>query len=173
MNTHHGSISELAAEAIALAAERSTTIVTAESCTAGALSTVLAGVPDAGKVLQGGFVVYTKPCKTAVLGIPDYVLARSAVTPEVARAMATGALAACRCADVAIAVTGVAGPEPDEDGNPVGLAYAAVADRHGLNATLALELRPATGGQLRGEIAFRCLELLRDALRLRVVPGPA
>lgn len=82
--------------------------------------------------------------------------------------MATGALAACRCADVAISVTGVAGPEPDEDGNPVGLAFAAIADRHGMNTTLALDLPAPTGGQLRGEILFRCLELLRDTLKVRV-----
>lgn len=174
MSCNHGSVAELAREAIELAGAQKLKIVTAESCTAGALSTVLSGAPGAGQVLQGGFVVYTKPCKTAVLGIPEYVLAKSAVTPEVARAMATGALGACRCADVAISITGVAGPEPDEDGNPVGLAYAAVADRSGMNTTLALDLPTTTGGQLRGEILLRCLELLRDALRLRgPVAAPA
>lgn len=70
-STHHGSISDLATEVITLAVERSVSLITAESCTAGALSTVLSSAPGAGKALQGGFVVYTKPCKTAVLGIPD------------------------------------------------------------------------------------------------------
>jgi nicotinamide-nucleotide amidase len=103
------------------------TVVTAESCTAGRLASQLAGQNGAGKVLHGGFVVYTKPQKTAALGVPpDLLAAQSAVAGPVAESMARGALARSP-ADVALAITGVAGPEPDEDGNPVGLVHVAVA----------------------------------------------
>jgi nicotinamide-nucleotide amidase len=103
------------------------TIVTAESCTAGALATALSKAPGAGDRFHGGFVTYTKEMKKAVLGISMKVLKqKGAVCSEVAEAMATAALKLTP-ADVAIAVTGVAGPEPDEDGNPVGLVFCSAA----------------------------------------------
>lgn len=165
MSSDHGSIGVTASEVIALAHRRRATIITAESCTAGALSTVLASASGAGSALQGGLVTYTKRCKSALLGIPMEQLRNSAVTADVARAMAEGALRACLCADVAVAVTGVAGPEPDEDGNRVGLAFIAVRGRNGLSGELALDLPVATGGQVRGEIVLRGLELLRETLQ--------
>jgi PncC family amidohydrolase len=82
-------------------------------------------------VLHGGFVVYTKANKSAALGVPADVIERhSAVSQEVARAMARGALDRCP-AGIIVAITGVTGPEPDEDGNPVGLVHMAAAIRAG------------------------------------------
>jgi nicotinamide-nucleotide amidase len=79
------------------------------------------------ELLHGGFVTYTKANKTAALGVPaDLLRRRGAVCPQVATAMAEGALARSP-AYVAIAITGVAGPDKDEDGNPVGLVFIAVA----------------------------------------------
>jgi nicotinamide-nucleotide amidase len=103
------------------------TIVTAESCTAGAVATALSKAPGAGDYFHGGFVTYTKPMKNIVLGVPLTLLKhKSAVCEEVAEAMATGALKLSP-ANIAVAVTGVAGPEPDEDGNPVGLVFCSAA----------------------------------------------
>jgi nicotinamide-nucleotide amidase len=103
------------------------TIVTAESCTAGAVATALSKAPGAGDYFHGGFVTYTKEMKNVVLGVPLKLLKhKGAVCKEVAEAMAIGALKQAR-ADVAVAVTGVAGPEPDEDGNPVGLVFCSAA----------------------------------------------
>ena len=103
------------------------TIVTAESCTAGAVATALSKAPGAGDYFHGGFVTYTKEMKNTVLGVPMKLLKyKGAVCAEVAEAMAMGALKLAP-ADVAVAVTGVAGPEPDEDGNPVGLVFCSVA----------------------------------------------
>ena len=85
--------------------------------------------------------VYTKAAKSAVLGVPQDILAKeTAVAASVARAMALGALRRSE-AGVAMAVTGVAGPAPDEDGNPVGLVFVAAAQRDGrlLGAELRLE----------------------------------
>jgi nicotinamide-nucleotide amidase len=124
----------LAARAEALihkAEARGITLATAESCTSGSLVCLLSDAPGAGSIVHGGFVVYTKANKTAALGVlPDLIREHTAVSAEIAKAMAEGALARCP-ADVAAAITGVAGPEPDEDGNPVGLVHLAVATRDG------------------------------------------
>jgi nicotinamide-nucleotide amidase len=106
------------------------TLATAESCTAGSLGHLLSQAPGAGEVFHGGFTVYTKANKTAALGVPEGLLAHTAVSKEVAKAMAQGAIARCP-ADIIAAITGVAGPAPDEDGNPVGLVVVAVASRDG------------------------------------------
>jgi nicotinamide-nucleotide amidase len=102
---------------------RGMTIVTAESCTAGALAAVLSRANGAGEVLDGGFITYTKAHKTAALGVsPDLLAEKGAVNAEVVRQLAGGALDHSR-ASFAIAISGVLGPEKDEDGNPVGLVY--------------------------------------------------
>lgn len=121
-------LSTLAERVLALAGERRCGIVTAESCTSGLLASALSEAPGASTLLHGGFVTYTKANKTAALGVPQDLLdgPRGAVSPEVAAAMAEGALARSP-ADIAIAITGVAGPAKDEDDNPVGLVCLAVA----------------------------------------------
>jgi nicotinamide-nucleotide amidase len=104
-------------------------IVTAESCTAGLMCQVLADAEGASLFFHGGFVTYTKPHKSCALGVPETLLReKGAVCAEVARAMAEGALEHSR-ANISAAITGVAGPEPDEDGNPVGRVCIAVARR--------------------------------------------
>lgn len=114
-----------AAKVIATALSRGLHLTTAESCTAGALAVLLADAPDAGKVFEAGFVTYSKSSKTRVLGVPQELISReTAVSANVAIEMARGALIAAD-ADVAIAVTGVSGPAPDEDGNEVGLTHVA------------------------------------------------
>jgi nicotinamide-nucleotide amidase len=124
-----GALIKRAAEIVELAKECACTIVTAESCTGGLLAAVLAEVPGAAKQLQGGFVTYTKDQKTIALGISRALLGReSAVSKAVACSMAEGALARS-VADLSVAITGVAGPESDEDGNPVGLVHIAAARR--------------------------------------------
>jgi nicotinamide-nucleotide amidase len=113
-------LSALARRVLELAAEKNLSIVTAESCTAGKLCALLSEAPGAATYLQGGFVTYTKASKSHALGVPHGLLEeKGAVCGDVAVAMARGALTYSP-ADIAISITGVAGPEPDEDGNPVG-----------------------------------------------------
>lgn len=120
---------EQAKQALAALKPRNLSVVTAESCTAGMLASLLSEAPGAAEHLHGGFVTYTKAGKTEMLGVPPELLARKgAVCPEVALAMAEGGLKRSP-ADLAVAITGVAGPDPDEDGNPVGLVCIAVARR--------------------------------------------
>jgi nicotinamide-nucleotide amidase len=109
--------------------ERGLKAVTAESCTGGLIAVVLSEAPGAAEHFEGGFVVYTPEQKYFALKVPPALIEKhGAVSAEVAEAMATGALTASR-ADIAIAVTGVAGPEPDEKGNPIGLVYFGCARR--------------------------------------------
>jgi nicotinamide-nucleotide amidase len=120
---------EAAKEVLARAKAGNLGIVTAESCTSGLLASVLSEAPGAAELLHGGFVTYTKRNKTVALGVSEALLkTKGAVCEEVARAMAEGALERSP-ADVSVAITGVAGPSPDEDGNPVGLVCIAIARR--------------------------------------------
>jgi nicotinamide-nucleotide amidase len=124
-------LEDLAEAVMAQAKQCDVTLVTAESCTAGAVAHLLSKVEGAGEHFHGGFVTYTKAMKTRVLGIePRLLRDLGAVSAEVAEAMAAGALNASP-ADVAVAITGVIGPDPDEDGNPVGLVYIAGQRRGG------------------------------------------
>jgi nicotinamide-nucleotide amidase len=102
-------------------------IVTAESCTGGLLSGLLTEVPGSSGMVERGFVTYSNAAKTDLLGVPEDMLARhGAVSAEVARAMADGALARTP-AHIAVSVTGIAGPDGGSREKPVGLVYFAVA----------------------------------------------
>jgi len=106
---------------------RALSVAVAESCTAGGVSELLARVPGASAYFHGGIVAYDNRVKVHLLGVPQTLLdAHGAVSPEVAKAMATGA---CRAldADVGISVTGIAGPDGGSEEKPVGLVHWAVA----------------------------------------------
>ena len=103
--------------------------VTAESCTGGLIAAVLSEAPGAAEHFEGGFVVYTPEQKFFALKIlPAVIDAHGTVSREVAIAMAEGALQ-CSVADIALSVTGVAGPDTDEKGNPVGRVFFGCARR--------------------------------------------
>ncbi|HML29113.1 MAG TPA: CinA family protein [Hyphomicrobium sp.] len=159
------SLHGLAVTAIEIARQKGCRIVTAESCTSGALSTLLSDIPGAGEVLEGGFVSYSKSFKNDVLGVGASILeAETAVSGAVAHAMADGALRLCATAEIAIAVTGVCGPKPDDDGNPVGLAYLVVTNRNGDLKRKKLKLLPEASGRVRGTMIGEALELLASFL---------
>ena len=106
---------------------RGLTLGTAESCTGGLRAKRLTDLPGASAVFRGGVVSYTNQVKAGVLGVPQALLdEQGAVCADVARAMAQGARRVLGC-DMAVATTGVAGPDSDERGNPVGLVYVALA----------------------------------------------
>jgi nicotinamide-nucleotide amidase len=108
-----------AAEAVAALRAAGATLSCAESLTAGLLAASVAAVPGASSVLRGGLVAYATDLKATLLGVPYEVLDRfGAVSEECAQAMATGAAARC-VSTYALALTGVAGPDPQE-GHPPG-----------------------------------------------------
>jgi nicotinamide-nucleotide amidase len=104
-------------------------ICTAESCTGGLLAGLLTEIARSSDVVERGFVTYSNEAKQEQLGVPADLLERyGAVSDEAARAMAEGALSVSP-ADIAIAVTGIAGPGGGSQHKPVGLVYLACA-RH-------------------------------------------
>ena len=106
-------------------------IATAESCTGGLVAGALTEIAGASDVFERGFVTYSNAAKAAMLGVPVATLDRhGAVSAQTARAMAEGALARSQ-ADLAVAVTGIAGPGGGSKQKPVGLVYFAAARRRG------------------------------------------
>ena len=114
---------------LALCRERGLRIATAESCTGGLVIASLTEIAGASDVVDRGFVTYSNAAKIDMLGVRPASLEREgAVSERVAREMAEGALARAR-ADLAVAVTGIAGPGGGSPAKPVGLVHFAVARR--------------------------------------------
>jgi nicotinamide-nucleotide amidase len=102
----------------------------AESCTGGMLSHVITQIPKSSDHFLGGIVSYSNAVKEDLLDVPGDLLERvGAVSAEVAEAMTAGALARFPAARLAVAVTGIAGPDGGSEAKPVGLTYVAVALR--------------------------------------------
>lgn len=120
-----------AADFLAMARARGLTVATAESCTGGLIATLLTEIPGSSDVVYGGTVVYSNAAKTRLLGVGDELLAEyGAVSAPVARAMARGILDVSG-ADLAVAVTGVAGPGGGSSEKPVGLVHFAAMRKSG------------------------------------------
>lgn len=108
---------------VALYRQAGRTIATAESCTGGHVAAYLTDVPGASAVVERGFITYSNEAKQEMLGVdPTLIERHGAVSAEVAEAMARGAIAHSQ-ADVAIAITGIAGPGGATETKPVGLVY--------------------------------------------------
>ena len=139
-------------------------IATAESCTGGLIAGALTAIAGSSDVVDRGFVTYSNAAKTAMLGVPAASIAASgAVSEPVARAMAEGALAHSD-ADLAVAVTGIAGPGGGSDGKPVGLVWFGLA--HKGRATLTTHaVFPGDRADVRRATVQGALTLLRDAAR--------
>ncbi|SNS10428.1 competence/damage-inducible protein cinA [Actinomadura meyerae] len=151
-----------------LLAERGATVAAAESLTGGLLGAELTEMPGSSATFAGGMVTYATEAKHRLLGVPAELLAaHGAVHPDVAAAMAAGVRDALG-ATYGLAVTGVAGPEP-QDGRPVGTVYAAVAGP-GDSRTVAGPRLPVPGpgretrGVIRRMTVVHALELLRRVL---------
>ncbi|MBR8743407.1 CinA family protein [Nocardiopsis sp. MG754419] len=143
--------------------EAGATCATAESLTGGLIGAHLTSVPGASATYRGGLVTYATETKAALLGVPTALLAaHGAVHPDVAAHMARGARRVTG-ADFAVAVTGVAGPDP-QDGRPVGTVFAAVA---GPDAPTRVERFRFTGDRagIRYLTVEGALRLLRTAVR--------
>jgi nicotinamide-nucleotide amidase len=139
------------------------TIATAESCTGGLVAAVLTAIPGASDVFERGFVTYSNEAKADCLGIPiDYIERFGAVSDEVARAMAVGALDHSP-ADVAVAITGIAGPGGGSIEKPVGLVYVACVRRGGDAKSVERRYGPLSRSEIRTASVALALKLLREA----------
>ncbi|HWY83614.1 MAG TPA: CinA family protein [Roseiarcus sp.] len=133
---------------------------TAESCTGGLIAGLLTEIPGSSDMLERGFVVYSKAAKQELLGVPaETVVNRGAVSGETAVAMAEGALRASR-AEVAVSVTGIAGPDGGTAAKPVGLVHFACARRG--KPTVAREERFGAIG--REEVRLASVRVALDLL---------
>ena len=156
-------VSSLEEVCLALLKEQGLTVGTAESCTGGLISKLLTDLPGSSAAFRGGIVSYTNEVKEGVLGVPRALLTEyGAVSPQVAEAMALGARKALGC-DIALSATGVAGPDPDDRGNPIGLVYLGLAWAGGCQVVTY------QGGQvererIRRQSAQTALDLLRRHL---------
>lgn len=155
----------IAKQVLAIAKDKRITLVAAESCTAGLLGQLLSDAPGAATQFHGGFVTYTKAQKTAALGVrPRLLREKTAVCREVARAMAQGAVHRSP-ADLGVAITGVAGPKPDEDGNPVGFVCIAVSRRGGPTHDFERRYRETGRRAIRRRAVIDALAALAAAVR--------
>ena len=144
--------------------EKGMTIGVAESCTGGLMAKRLTDVAGASQVFLGGIVSYTNQVKAGMLHVPQHLLDQfGAVSPEVALAMAEGARKALGC-DIALATTGVAGPDKDDWDNEVGTMFVAIATPDGTHVRpLKLGSRPVRA-RLRTQTAHHAFDLARRYL---------
>lgn len=139
-------------------------IATAESCTGGLVAGALTDIAGSSAVVERGFVTYSNEAKTELLGVDAALIAEhGAVSEPVARAMAKGALARSR-ADVAVAITGVAGPGGGTETKPVGLVHFGLAAKE--RPTMHLERRygDLSRAEIRQAAVADALDLLASAL---------
>jgi nicotinamide-nucleotide amidase len=156
---------ERAARLVTLCRERGLRLTAAESCTGGLVCALLTEISGSSAVVERGFVVYSNQSKQEMLGVIEATLARcGAVSEGTAWAMAQGALANS-AADLAVSITGIAGPDGGTAEKPVGLVHFALARRGG--ATIAAERRFGPLGRTAVRLAAveTALELLEKGAR--------
>jgi nicotinamide-nucleotide amidase len=160
-------IREAAKLVLDLCRARGLHVATAESCTGGLVAAALTEIPGSSDVVDRGFVTYSDDAKRAMLGVPAATLKRyGAVSAQTAKAMAAGALKNSR-ADLAVSITGIAGPGGGSKQKPVGLVFFAAASPDG---------RRIARKRLYGDIGRRRVRLrsVIEALALlRLLSRPA
>ncbi len=138
-------------------------LATAESCTGGLIAAACTSVAGSSDWFERGFVTYSNEAKTQAIGVPAALIAtHGAVSEEVVRAMATGALAHS-LADWAVAVTGIAGPGGAVPGKPVGTVWLAIARRGGVVQAERLQL-DGDRSVVREQTVQRALQVLMAAV---------
>ena len=155
-------VASMEAVVLGLLKEKGLTLGTAESCTGGLVAKRMTDLPGSSAVFKGGVVSYTNEVKAGVLGVPQAMLDEfGAVSAQVARAMAQGARRVLGC-DLAVSLTGVAGPDRDDQGNPVGLIYVALDTPEG---TRVRELHLINGrARIRTVAATNAFDMVRRYL---------
>jgi nicotinamide-nucleotide amidase len=139
-------------------------LASAESCTGGLVAAALTDIAGASNVFDRGFVTYSNEAKRDTLGVADALLkAHGAVSAEVARAMALGAIEHS-LADVAVAVTGVAGPGGGSLEKPVGLVHFACARRDGGVDHVEQRYGPLSRDEIRAASVTQALDMMMDAV---------
>ena len=137
-------------------------LATVESCTGGLVAAALTGIAGSSDVVDRGFVTYTNEAKTDLAGVPAELFEQvGAVSEQVARAMAEGGVAHSR-ADIAVGITGVAGPGGGSAEKPVGLVHLAGASQGHRTRLQAIRYGDLGRGGIRLATVDSALELLRQ-----------
>jgi nicotinamide-nucleotide amidase len=153
---------ERASELLDLCRARKLKIAAAESCTGGLVAATLTEIAGSSDVFERGFVTYSNEAKIAMLGVPAAVLeAHGAVSRETAEAMADGALAHAP-ADLAVSITGIAGPGGAVAGKPVGLVHFGGASRGGRRLHRERRYGDIGRAQVRHASVLEALAMLRE-----------
>ncbi len=157
-------VDSLEAVVSGLLLDRGLTLSAAESCTGGLIAKRMTDLPGASRVFRGGVVSYTNGVKAGVLGVDGDLLERyGAVSEETARAMAEGCRRVCG-SDLAVSVTGVAGPDADDRGTEVGTVYIALAAREGTICRRLICGRGRGRDRVRSAAASNAFDLIRRSL---------
>lgn len=152
-----------AEEALRLAEGAGLKIVTVESCTGGLVAAALTDVPGSSRAFDRGFVTYSNEAKVEALGVPQALLdSHGAVSGPVARAMAEGALKVTG-AGLAVAVTGIAGPDGGSEQKPVGLVFFAAVRQGGTAVVRARKFGDVGRATVRRRAVRVALEVLAEA----------
>lgn len=152
------------AEVLDLCGRRGVKLATAESCTGGLIAAALTATPGSARVLERGYVTYSNAAKIADLGVAAALIEdKGAVSEEVARAMAAGAIKAAGV-DVALAVTGIAGPDGGTPQKPVGLVYVAAALRSGKAVSREFRYGDVGRSEIRRLSALSALALVKGLI---------
>ena len=154
----------LAEAVLAACRSRDWQVATAESCTGGLVAAALTAIAGSSDVFKRGFVAYSNDAKRELLGVPAEVIAGyGGVSPETAAAMARGAVARAGV-DLAVSVTGIAGPGGGTSQKPVGLVYVGIARRDGASR---VERRVFSGNRadIRRAALIEALEMLAAEAR--------
>ncbi|MGZ9410477.1 MAG: CinA family protein [Methylocystis sp.] len=139
-------------------------LASAESCTGGLVAAALTDIAGASDVFDRGFVTYSNAAKSDMLGVADALLkVHGAVSAEVARAMALGVIEHS-LADVAVAVTGVAGPGGGSAEKPVGLVHFACARRDGGVDHIKRRYGPLSRDKIRAASVMQALDMMIEAV---------
>ncbi|MBF0852058.1 CinA family protein [Gluconobacter sp. R75690] len=138
-------------------------LVTVESCTGGLIAAALSDIPGSSDVLEGGFVTYSNALKMSAVSVPEAILAQyGAVSTQTAEAMARGGLLNTKDADLAISVTGIAGPGGGSTLKPVGTVCFGLAARTGSTTSVQCHF---TGDRaaIRAQSVHHALQMVLNA----------
>jgi len=154
----------LASDVVSLAAEQKLTIATAESCTGGLIGAAITSIPGSSEPFKGGIIAYENTVKMRQLGVPEETLnAHGAVSEKVAKAMAQGALRTLNV-DLAISVTGIAGPGGGSDEKPVGTVWIGLAQKGQPAEATLFNFGDIGRNKVRDVTCFEALTTLKAAL---------
>lgn len=163
-------MNQYACETVRLLTERKMKIATAESCTGGMIAQMITDISGASSVFDCGIVSYSNDIKSSLLGVSEETLGKyGAVSEETVREMVSGVMKVSH-ADIAVAVSGIAGPSSDDTKKPVGLIYIAVATNEEtfvkkLNNSFSVNIRENN----RNSAANEALKLVCEVLRNKAV----